>query len=293
MNNIIFIIMDSCRYDTFVAAKKNAIDLFTATNNTAVEKRYSYASWTSPSHYVMLMGLMPHRSPSKVFASDVYKTEFANWITRIGKDGLSFKNFIPEFSLPKVLRMLGYQTLAMVSMPVLNPMTPLNNNFDNYTLMDNHNDFPGMVDRMIFKNERPSFYFCNLGETHYPYMLSGENLPHISGVHGVFKQMDDFMLQGGPHQTKQDGATFFQPDEMQRLFNQQIRCVEHLDRQFHRLFLKAPAGTHVIITADHGELFGEDDYFGHGPIAHEKCFEVPFLEGKISAELQSQLTTLS
>ena len=31
----------------------------------------------------------------------------------------------------------------------------------------------------------------------------------------------------------------------------------------------------------HGELFGEAGYFGHGPIMHEKCFEVPFLEGKI------------
>jgi hypothetical protein len=26
-------------------------------------------------------------------------------------------------------------------------------------------------------------------------------------------------------------------------------------------------------------LFGEDGYFGHGPVMHEKCFEVPFLEG--------------
>ena len=28
-----------------------------------------------------------------------------------------------------------------------------------------------------------------------------------------------------------------------------------------------------------GELFGEGGYFGHGPIMHEKCFEVPFVEG--------------
>jgi len=26
---------------------------------------------------------------------------------------------------------------------------------------------------------------------------------------------------------------------------------------------------------------GELGYFGHGPIMHEKCFEVPYLEGKI------------
>jgi membrane-anchored protein YejM (alkaline phosphatase superfamily) len=35
----------------------------------------------------------------------------------------------------------------------------------------------------------------------------------------------------------------------------------------------------VIVTADHGELFGEDRYFGHGPVMHEKVLEVPFVEG--------------
>ena len=35
------------------------------------------------------------------------------------------------------------------------------------------------------------------------------------------------------------------------------------------------------ITYDHGELFGEDGYFGHGPIQHPKVLEVPFVEGKL------------
>ena len=42
-----------------------------------------------------------------------------------------------------------------------------------------------------------------------------------------------------------------------------------------------PPGTWVTITSDHGELFGEDGFFGHGPICHEKVFEVPFVEGRI------------
>jgi hypothetical protein len=28
-------------------------------------------------------------------------------------------------------------------------------------------------------------------------------------------------------------------------------------------------------------LFGEEGYFGHGPIVHEKVLEVPFVEGKL------------
>jgi len=42
-----------------------------------------------------------------------------------------------------------------------------------------------------------------------------------------------------------------------------------------------PKNTHIVVTADHGELFGELGYFGHGPIMHDKVFEVPYLEGKI------------
>ena len=42
-----------------------------------------------------------------------------------------------------------------------------------------------------------------------------------------------------------------------------------------------PPNTWVIVTSDHGELFGEDGYFGHGPIAHEKVLEVPFVEGLV------------
>ena len=47
MNNIIFLIIDSARYDTVLEAKlKDIVKLVT------IEKRYSYGSWTSPSHYV-------------------------------------------------------------------------------------------------------------------------------------------------------------------------------------------------------------------------------------------------
>jgi membrane-anchored protein YejM (alkaline phosphatase superfamily) len=66
---------------------------------------------------------------------------------------------------------------------------------------------------------------------------------------------------------------------MKMLHNQQIKCVEYIDSQIGNLMNKAPNNTYFIITSDHGELFGEDGFFGHGPIMHEKCFEVPFVEG--------------
>jgi len=269
MNNVVFIVMDSCRYDTFMAAKTPNIDRI-----GEAERRYSYASWTAPSHYAFTMGMLPHTSPKEVFASEVYKEEYVQWMERTGSKDLSFKNFLPELSLPKVLRKLGYRTVAKVSMPVLNKYTLISQHFDEYKLMDNHNNFAGMIEEMEFPDDELHYYFLNLGETHYPYMLSGENLPHISGVHGALKAIDTEVATG-----KVRDAGKFEPEQLKMLQAQQVKCVEYLDGLIGKLFEKAPANTHFIVTADHGELFGEDGYFGHGPIMHEKCFEVPFLEG--------------
>lgn len=270
-NHFVYIVMDSCRYDSYVRACTPNIDRL-----GEVERRYSYASWTSPSHYAMLMGMVPHTSPRNVFASEVYKGEFKRWVQRLDVADLSFKSFVPELSLAKVLGDHGYKSIARVSMPVLNQFTSIASHFDDYRLMDNHNDFAGMVDEVEFPDEQPRFYFFNLGETHYPYMLDGDDLPHISGVHGVFKNMD----AEAPPKGRPDDGEFFSTEDMQRLHTQQVKCVEYVDSLIGKLYEKCPANTSFIITADHGELFGEDGYFGHGPIMHEKCFEVPFVEGK-------------
>jgi hypothetical protein len=67
-NHLVYIIMDSCRYDSVMAASTPNMDRI-----GVAERRYSYASWTSPSHYAYLMGMTPHVSPAGVFASEVYK----------------------------------------------------------------------------------------------------------------------------------------------------------------------------------------------------------------------------
>ncbi|MCG6873073.1 MAG: sulfatase-like hydrolase/transferase [Gammaproteobacteria bacterium] len=265
-NHLVFIIMDSCRFDSYQAAATPNMDRL-----APAQRRYSYASWTSPSHYVMLMGLMPHESPQHVFASEVYKNEFVRWVDRLEVPDLSFKTFLPFLSLPKMLKDAGYRTVGRVSMPVLNQYTSMSQHFDDYKLMADHNDFAGMVEEIEFPEGENLFFFLNLGETHYPYMLT--DAPRVSGVHGVFKRLGEDMEDD-------QAKDFFQQDQMDMLRNQQVRCVEYVDGLVGDLYKKAPSNTHFIITADHGELFGEDGYFGHGPIMHPKCFEVPFLEGR-------------
>ncbi len=278
MNHLVFIVMDSCRYDACQAARTPNMDRL-----GTVQKRYSYASWTSPSHYTYLMGMTPHTSPKGIFASTVYKEDFALWIQRLDVPDLHFKTFVPFLSLPKVLQDLGYQTVGRVSLPVLNPFTTFSSHFNDYKLMDDHNDFAGMIESLEFPADQPTFYFLNLGETHYPYMLTGEDLPIIHGVNGVFKNMDDMVSHQGDDVTVKDADSerFFNISELARLKQQQILAVEYVDKKLGELFDRAPSNTHLIVTADHGELFGEEGYFGHGPIFHEKVFEVPFVEGRV------------
>ena len=247
-----------------------------------VERRWSYASWTSPSHYNFLIGLMPHTSPRHVFASEYYKREFVKFNERLGCNDFEFKSLVPRLYLPAFLKeTLGYRTHAMVSLPVLNPKTVLNQGFDTYKLMEKHNDMRAMLREMKFPEDRPSFYLLNVGETHYPYALPDEPpelWPRISGVHGVFKHLDDHIV-GGKLRTRKE--KFFDQKKLDELRQRQIQAVRYLDGVVEELFDLVPKNTYITITSDHGELFGEDGYFGHGPIQHEKVFEVPFVEGKL------------
>lgn len=271
--NLVVVVLDSLRYDSWVAAEPTTLAAL-----GPVERRYSYATWTAPSHYNLLMGLLPHTSPAGVYASEYYKQDFLRYRERLGVEDMEFKRLLPSMFLPTHLKhSLGYHTHARVSMPVLNEHTVINRDFDSYRLMPHHNDMAAMLDELHFDDEAPSFYLLNVGETHYPYALPDEDpssWPRISGVHGVFKRLDD-------HDHGGDAAEFFDQSKLRELHDRQVEAVRYLDGVFAALFDRLPSDTWVIVTSDHGELFGEDRYFGHGPVMHEKVLEVPFVEGRV------------
>ena len=285
-NNLIMITLDSCRYDAFMEAAPKVI---TKLSGGKVEKRYSYAGWTAPSHYNLLTGLLPHTSPENVYASEYYKEDFYNYNDRLGsKDtDIDFGSMVPGLWLPEFLQgKLGYDTHARVSLPVLNPKTGINRGFDTFELMDSHNDMRAMLPTMKMDGPRPHYYMLNVGETHYPYAKPDEDssmLPRISGVNGVFKKMATQIADKADKADEKfkEDFQFFDQDKLDQLRARQVDTVRYLDGVFEELYDMVPKNTHIIVTADHGELFGEKGYFGHGPIMHDKCFEVPYLEGKI------------
>ena len=272
--DLVVVVLDSLRYDSWLAAPPRSLAAF-----GGAERRFSYASWTAPSHYNLMMGLMPHASPTHVHASDAYQREFLRYRDRLAVPGIEFRRLLPSLFLPTYLKhALGYRTHARVSMPVLNPYTPLNRDFDSYELMPAHNDLGAIVGELSFEEGRPSFWLLNAGETHYPYTYpgsGGEELPHLAGVHGVVRRLDEIATSGTA------AAEFFNDATLRELRERQVAALEHVDGVLERLLAAVPDGTWLIVTSDHGELFGEDGYFGHGPIAHEKVLEVPFVEGRV------------
>ena len=268
--NLVIVVLDSLRYDSWIAAAPDTLGRI-----GPVEKRWSYASWTAPSHHNLLMGLLPHTSPTGVLASDHYKEDFLKYQERLGIPGVDFPAMLPGLWLPSFLRdKLGYRTCAYVSMPVLNPATVVNRGFDEFQLMTKHNDMAAMLERLTFDDDKPSFYLLNVGETHYPYALPDEDpsqWPRVSGLHGVLKRMTN---DGGDEEAAAEL-------DFEELRERQIETVRYVDGVFARLFDLVPDNTWVIVTSDHGELFGEEGYFGHGPIMHPKVFEVPYVEGRV------------
>src|SRR5213075_592727 len=121
-NNLVVVVLDSLRYDSWLRAEPEVLGAL-----GPVERRYTYATWTAPSHYNLLMGLLPHTNPAEVYASEYYKQDFLRYSERLNVPGMEFRRLLPSIFLPTYLkRTLGYRTHAMVSMPVLNPSTVVN-----------------------------------------------------------------------------------------------------------------------------------------------------------------------
>ncbi len=273
--NFVLLVLDSCRFDSFMAARPRVMSSL-----GTVERRFSYATWTSPSHFNLLMGLLPHKSPRNVFASTYYKQELAGLAHRLGIPEMGFVDMVPRLWLPHFLRnTLGYCTRSVVSLPVLNGHTPLNVDFDSWSLAPAHNNLSAIIPDLEFSSDRPTFYLINTGETHYPYATPDEpesEWPVIHGVHGVFKRAG-----GGSMLTEAEAG--FNEDRLEQLRARQIHTIGSVDNSVEELIDALPPNTWLTITADHGELFGEDGYFGHGPILHDKVMEVPFVEGLVNA----------
>ena len=80
------------------------------------------------------------------------------------------------------------------------------------------------------------------------------------------------------------------PHMPEKNFENQVKSIEHLDRCFPRIIKDLKRPTDIIITSDHGDLFGPiESGYGHDSRMlslkfNTKLFEIPLITGKIGNE---------
>ncbi len=243
------------------------------------ERAWSTSSWTLPAHASLFTGLYPsshgaHYEPGgSAVLGDIVRIPVAKLVRagRLGEDSTT---------LAEILAERGYRTGAFVAGPWLHRGFGLLQGFE--TMYDDIPGFAGRSAKLISDgalswleqtaSDAPYFLFVNYFDPHMPFEpppgyddLPGARVPYeapyedlMTGAHELSEQERSYLVD------RYDGEIRFLDHHLGRL----------LDAVFAR-----PGGenTLVIVTADHGESFGEGGRFGHGFWLSEELLHVPLL----------------
>jgi hypothetical protein len=252
--SVLFITLDSCRYDTFEAAKTPSID--------AVGKLYKAQApsyFTYGSHSAMFVGFTPGVPGAAVPIIDPKKGKLFKLVGPgfPGKGGegyqLAGRNIVEGF------QNLGFLTVGAAAMGWFDPDTAtgkhLSDSFEDFVFTGNHGLARqiAFVDQQIESSTKDVFAFLNVGETHTPYWH-----------------------EGAPWNEDDNPCVPFQSvDRSADCRYRQTRCLEFADRLLAPLIERFSDST-IIICGDHGDCWGEDGLWEHG-IAHWATLTVPLL----------------
>lgn len=255
--SVLFITLDSCRYDTFLGAHLPNLRAVGPLHRAQAPSHFTYGS-----HLAMFVGFTPGDG---LRAEPFVNPKFGK-IFRMtggadrshGEDAfhLSGRNIIDGF------KRLGHRTIGTGAMAWFNPETEtsryLIGDFERFFFAGKFNGLHrqlAWLEEQLTPGEagRPAFVFMNIGETHVPYHHPGASWERASPC-VPFREVGN------------DAA------ECRR---RQTGCVEYIDGLIRGL-LAAFAGSTILVCGDHGDAWGEDGLWGHC-VSHPKVLEVPLL----------------
>ena len=248
--NFLFLILDSCRYDSYVDANTPNLDSYCLPH-----KVYSPGWFTQPSHSAMFKGHLPFNPKDRGYYNKYEDRMFVlkgghRLGTPFSDRGLRF----PADEYPTIASAFqgrGYHTIGIGGVRWFDPRyattTELREGFEDFyydetkcsqTIADNlENQIAALRNILENSDDRKKFIFINSPITHVPYQWAVAKL--------ALKEKDR---------------------------QSQVKCVEHFDEMFPTLLDLIPKPVFVIVTADHGDCFGEWGLWAHGafhPILHE------------------------
>ena len=247
-NSLVFIVMDACRYDSFMDAKPDPKSPW-----GKPEKRYTGNNWTVSSVASLLTGMLPF----KLYKGQRDQHRTLTMDSDVWREMTGCKlEYGVTIWMPFLLQQEGYYTLMLSSISLVNTRSIFRMNFDNC--------------------------FYNKGATLERKIQIMQTLTGCG--EGSPEKRSKFFSYIHTHETK---WPFGDPElnKKTRNKNEQERQVQQIkDYIFpglEYLMTTLDPGTWVIITADHAECFGDDGLFGHGHQIHPKTYEVPFVRFQV------------
>lgn len=262
VNDVLFISLDSCRYDTFLESyEAGALPRMSAVG--PLHKALAPSYFTYGSHAAFWMGFTPGVTASSEpwlnpKAGKLFRMAFA------GSQGHSDEGFrLQGANLIEGFRNRGYRTIGTGAVDWFDCRTEtgavLAAPFEKFYFSGNTWSLEaqlGWIDKCLedTPDHQPCFVFLNVGETHVPYWHQGATWDRWPSPCVPF---------GGDACNAQESR------------RRQRACLEWVDGQIELLLKRFAAGT-VLICADHGDCWGEDGLWEHG-ISHEFTLTVPLL----------------
>lgn len=289
--NVILVTLDTTRADHlgcygYHERTSPNLDRFAATA-ALYEHAYATSSWTLASHASLFTGLLPMQHGAQ--------TAPEGPVRRLG---YGVRPLADSFTtLAELLAAAGYRTAAVVGGPALSRELGVAQGFADY---EDDLDGPGekrtgkraevVADRAIAHIERfgrsPYFLFVNFFDPHLPYRPPSPydaELPPDSD-HPGGKLLETFLgrLNGRPGAVPPPPHEAWVQTELDAIRTAYDAEIAYMDHHLGRLLSAVAASpraddTLIVITGDHGESFGEHDFFSHGAHLYEDNVRVPLI----------------
>lgn len=234
-----------------------------AKTGTQFDEAWTHSPWTLPSHVTMLSGQNP-------FQHEVIEDD----------------RRIPD-SLPLVseaFQAAGYLTGGFVTAVYVSKLYGFQRGFDHFedygiteekNLQKPNNAEQVVADAIDFAksaDKKPLFLFLHLYDVHYPYLPPE---PYNS----------QFDKPGTKKSTQYRKYEYYfrdpiPPARLQHLVAQYDETIAYVDAQLARLYAafdQSGRKVRFVITADHGEEFGERGSWGHAHTLHPEAMRIPLI----------------
>ncbi|HTR57881.1 MAG TPA: hypothetical protein VMM27_06880 [Casimicrobiaceae bacterium] len=254
--SILFITLDSCRYDTFVEAKAPNLKSLAPLVRAQSPSHFTYGS-----HSAFFMGFTPgDASRREAYVNPKYGKIFR--MEGGGHPGAAPAHVtLSGHNIIDGLKKSGYRAIGTGGVNWFNPARPtgrvLSADFEAFAFAGGPKLKAQLewIDATLAQipAEAPSFVFLNIAETHVPY----------------------YHADAPWDQSWNPCVPFGENNDAAECRRRQIACVEWCDQVLEPLLARFANDT-VIVCADHGDCWGEDGLWEHG-VSHEKTLEVPLL----------------